>query len=292
MIQIKGFFLLEIPLNSGAAQHLLYLKEHTEKDVPSGSALFVGNIDYGGNRTLQDLDEILRCLFDGFGEIVDISVSNFAEDGDLKEHEHRSAYDSWNEVDWDPEILPASTNHEKRSRFAHVFFSSPSAVEGILSARSRDFLELGRQVATKYGLAERGRLKSATLIASTFSLRGIDLNEVRTKINSDLEAHEKRETIERESRLHASEHADADGFITVVNNKKRNPTANIGKPSDRSSGTARKRAKKKNVELKNFYRFQKRDQRKSEIETLRKKFEEDTQKLKKMKLSQKFQVLS
>jgi hypothetical protein len=50
----------------------------------------------------------------------------------------------------------------------------------------------------------------------------------------------------------------------------------------------RARQPKKNLELKNFYRFQIRDEKMKQLDMLRKKFEEDKQKVAKMKESRKF----
>ncbi len=56
----------------------------------------------------------------------------------------------------------------------------------------------------------------------------------------------------------------------------------------RGSAHQRSRTKKKDTELKNFYRFQIRDDKMKQLDTLRKKFEEDKERVAKMKDARKF----
>jgi ribosomal RNA-processing protein 7 len=49
-----------------------------------------------------------------------------------------------------------------------------------------------------------------------------------------------------------------------------------------------RKRKKKNTELKNFYRFQIRDDKMKQLDVLRKKFEEDKERVIKMKEARKF----
>lgn len=56
----------------------------------------------------------------------------------------------------------------------------------------------------------------------------------------------------------------------------------------RGSGQTRARGQKKAKELKNFYRFQMREERQSKLAELRKKFEEDKQRVARMKANRSF----
>lgn len=58
--------------------------------------------------------------------------------------------------------------------------------------------------------------------------------------------------------------------------------------SRRGSGQTRARGKKKTKELKNFYRFQMREERQSKLAELRKKFAEDKLKVARMKANRSF----
>lgn len=50
----------------------------------------------------------------------------------------------------------------------------------------------------------------------------------------------------------------------------------------------RHRKKKKNTELKNFYRYQVREEKMKQLDMLRKKFDEDKERITKMKEARKF----
>ena len=82
---------------------------------------------------------------------------------------------------------------------------------------------------------------------------------------------------------------DADGFQLVKPRKKRTRMEDLPR---RSSGTQRLRKKKRtggsSTELKNFYRFQQREEAQRKVLELRKKFEEDKQKVAAMKAARKF----
>ena len=56
----------------------------------------------------------------------------------------------------------------------------------------------------------------------------------------------------------------------------------------RGSGQTRARGEKKTKELKNFYRFQMREERQSKLAELRKKFEDDKQRVARMKANRSF----
>ncbi len=77
--------------------------------------------------------------------------------------------------------------------------------------------------------------------------------------------------------------ADADGFITFKSRKKR-------KREQQKRGTSgpRSRKKSKKYELKNFYRFQMREEKRNQLADLRRKFEEDKLQVAKMKEARKF----
>ena len=56
----------------------------------------------------------------------------------------------------------------------------------------------------------------------------------------------------------------------------------------RGSGQTRARGEKKTKELKNFYRFQMREEKQSKLAELRKKFEDDKQRVARMKANRSF----
>lgn len=77
---VKDFRAICVPLGVGAATHTLYLKEHTSSTQEKGKSklLFVGNVDYGQQvLSHTELDTFLRDMFDGFGDIEAIAISEF-----------------------------------------------------------------------------------------------------------------------------------------------------------------------------------------------------------------------
>ena len=87
---------------------------------------------------------------------------------------------------------------------------------------------------------------------------------------------------ERDERLCELQEPDEEGWVTVVPKGKKRLT--VGE----KSVSQRVRRKKKNKELLNFYSFQLRESRREQIAQLRKKFEEDKQKVLSMKTKRKF----
>ena len=81
------------------------------------------------------------------------------------------------------------------------------------------------------------------------------------------------------------EEMDDDGFIMAKPRKKRKRQ---GTTPVHAKGVKRSRSSTKNKELKNFYRFQMREEKRSKLAELRKKFEEDKEKIAQMKAARKF----
>jgi ribosomal RNA-processing protein 7 len=73
-------------------------------------------------------------------------------------------------------------------------------------------------------------------------------------------------------------------------NRTKRKRDDIGKADINTMGDKPKnrKRKKKNTELKNFYRFQIRDDKMKQLDVLRKKFEEDKERVTKMKEARKF----
>lgn len=89
-----------------------------------------------------------------------------------------------------------------------------------------------------------------------------------------------------QSRNHSFTHS---GFITVLNrNNKKRKRNDDNKRTGTEQPRHRGEKKKKNKELKNFYTFQIKEQKIEKLELLRKKFEEDKERVAAMKAARKF----
>lgn len=78
---------------------------------------------------------------------------------------------------------------------------------------------------------------------------------------------------------------DEDGFMMMKPRKKRKRQ---GTAPVHSKGVKRSRSGAKNKELKNFYRFQMREEKRTKLAELRQKFEQDKEKIAQMKAARKF----
>ena len=119
------------------------------------------------------------------------------------------------------------------------------------------------------------------------SMNALPRSVLLEECNTVMEAFEHAEEESRRAQESAKAQPDDDGFITVTY------TAAVGSKTEledtsalRRKGNKRNRKKKQTTgadELTDFYRFQRRDNRKRSLEDLRKQFEEDLKKVKKMK---------
>lgn len=106
----------------------------------------------------------------------------------------------------------------------------------------------------------------------------IPLNKYKNEVELALEECKRKEEEALEERKKREAEEKDDGWIMVK--KRKNPTD--------ISEIAKKTKKKKNTELKNFYRFQFREEKRNRLAQLREQFEKDKEKIKKMKEQRKF----
>lgn len=174
---------------------MLFVKEHRDSKVPEdhGKVLFVGNIDYGFDRSLEEIDGYLRALFGIFGEIVGVSVSSF-------------------------ESAESSVEHDTRARFAHVTYRTRSALKSALKADDKVFCERGVVVAQEFG--NRLPLSHKALInqiRSKFMWVDTSVDDLRADVDEFMLRFEEEELAEKKDLEHRAKHADADGFVLVQN---------------------------------------------------------------------------
>jgi len=204
MRSIKGYRSVALPIcEDGSGLHYIYIKEHSDKGsslqdpsqvtVPrSGKVLFVGNVDYFhsscDNNNEDYVQEIIRVLFQNFGEIDSVSVSKFQEDG-------RSVL-------------------EEKTRFAHVSFMKKNSVKAALTANDQLYHDIGRTIAEKYG-------KSFTVKSSLDILKSqplffdVKASELKESIASFMKEFDENEEIKLLELKRKSEIPDDDGFVLV-----------------------------------------------------------------------------
>jgi len=247
-------------------------QEHTSASSEKGKSkvLFVGNVDYGCSAmSHDDVDAYLRAVFGVFGTISAIALSQLKED--------RS-------------VSPG------QARFAHVEFTKQSSVVAALDASDDEYTRISEGLAKIYGIASACRGKSSAELKARYTLSGVqDVDELREDINMALQDFEDEEEARRREMIRRTKEPDADGFITAGPTKKNKrmdhpPGAKHG--NKRGKGIRARAAKKKSPkELTNFYRFQMKEQKRGELNSLRQKFEEDRARIASIKAQRGFNPL-
>eukprot|EP01032_Pedospumella_encystans_P009212 gene9212-10867_t len=276
MKNVKGFRIIEVPLSESLeGVHPLYIKEHSGNKVSkesAGKVLFVGNVDYRINMTHEDISEYLRLLFGRFGDVGDVSVSQLAADSTAN------------------------------SRCAHLEFTKKSSLKLALTAADDDYATACKEVCEQFGLDVRK--KTAGEIKLMFSFVDVNPAELQEEVDAYMADFDEQEHIMRQEREERLNQVDEDGFMPVKNRNKRKRSQESGNITNEASdehnydsidtntrrtGAPRARKQsKKTTELKNFYRFQIKEEKIKDLDNLRKKFAEDRERVAKMKEQRKF----
>uniref|UniRef100_A0A7S2S2W7 Ribosomal RNA-processing protein 7 C-terminal domain-containing protein n=1 Tax=Mucochytrium quahogii TaxID=96639 RepID=A0A7S2S2W7_9STRA len=164
--------------------------------------------------------------------------------------------------------------------FARVTFASSKGLKKLMSLG-------GKKKALEFGKGAEGRddvedgRKSGTKLVGLEEYQaerpGLDV------LKQETEEYMKKfhEFEEEERRREMEKQADDDGFTVV---KYRKSSRGVGPEGDANEPPR----KKKKKELKNFYRFQMREEKRDKLLELRKKFEEDKLHIQRLKDSRKF----
>ena len=266
MKYIKDFRLLQIPVGSpsNSLNHWLYIKEHkgASENSGGGRTLFVGNVDYCKWRPVDEIDGIMRTLFSVFGTIEAVSLSDV------------------------PSSSSSCSILDRKSRFVHVQFESKKSLKAALNTEDSEYVSHCDKVVQLYGFSPLSfESKSAKEIRKSFVIPYEDPIELDVELTDFMRSFEEGELAEKRERERRTREADEDGFIMPkVRSKKKRKAAD-----KRGTGDVRTRSKKvKTYELKNFYRFQIREEKVKKLDVLRKKFEEDKEKIAAMKAQRKF----
>ena len=139
---VKGFKVLDVPLGPGLAIHSFYLKEHSENKVnkANGTTLFVGNVHYRFDLTNENIHDFMHDLFNVFGDIESVSLSDFPIDCTL------------------PNLSTL-----RNSAFAHVEFKKKSSLKAALSSNSGPIYdEIKVKISSKWGFKHTSSQKRNT----------------------------------------------------------------------------------------------------------------------------------
>eukprot|EP01138_Halocafeteria_seosinensis_P003079 gb/GECG01003147.1/.p1 GENE.gb/GECG01003147.1/~~gb/GECG01003147.1/.p1 ORF type:complete len:339 (+),score=61.14 gb/GECG01003147.1/:1-1017(+) len=109
-----------------------------------------------------------------------------------------------------------------------------------------------------------------------------DPDTLQAEVDEYMKTFEIKEKESEEEKKRMAQQPDEEGFVTVTS-KKRTPTV-----ADEQSSNMKRKRKRGSLEKPNFYRFQLREQKKSELDALQEKFEEDKAKIARIKAARKF----
>lgn len=306
---IKGYLPVRLSLqDNNDDETFFYIKQHFGSD---NATLFVANVPC---IPVISSRKLLLSLFARFGNVQRVTVienpRNNQNETSITIFENKR-----------PSFLPPQQdgNHGK---FAHVVFSSPKEMKRVLrevtkimSQQTEEGLLLERiEIQTLQDESkrqeesrsnnnddsdddhhEKDESKTGILaVAQRYraSCHELSRESLLKECNSIMEQYEDEEEAEKRARSSNDGEPDEDGFITVSYS-----SSNIGSKRDleqagggrRRGGSKRSRKKKDpNEGFTDFYRFQTKESRKLGLQDLRKRFEQDLAKVKKMKEERKY----
>jgi hypothetical protein len=188
---VQGYRPLAVPLPFESATHTFYLKEHTENNAieADGRTMVLSNIDYGGDRSDEELEEIFIKLFHPT-PIEGIAISNL-------EGLHTTPF---------------------TARFAHVQFEDRKTMMEILRKPDSEFEE--NKLSLQTYLSSLSPPSSQEMVRLEMENRIVNEEELLELLNSELTAFRERQRELEEEQMKAGEEPDEDGFVTVVYNNK------------------------------------------------------------------------
>ncbi|XP_034567104.1 ribosomal RNA-processing protein 7 homolog A [Notolabrus celidotus] len=261
-----GFTVLSIQFDSdSSAQHKLYIKEHkvrAEKSShrPLDRTLFVLNIPPYCS------EAVITELFSQFGSVESVEL----RDQPGSSHESGPKLSKF--------FRPAS---KQGFKVGYIVFSQTSGV----TAAKKHSHDVPLVVSTE----QRPVMTGVQKWIQTYRESLIHPDKLQQKVDSFMEGHDKRkeEEAQRQKKEAEQQQEDEEGWVKVTRGQK-------GTKARPHSEAANKRTlqketnKKKRKELMNFYTWQHRNTQKEHIAELRKKFEEDKQRIALLRAQRKF----
>ncbi|XP_038129685.1 ribosomal RNA-processing protein 7 homolog A [Cyprinodon tularosa] len=261
-----GFTVLSLQFSSDSvAQHSLYVKEHkvrTEKSSyrPLDRTLFVLNVPpYCSESVVKD-------LFSRFGSITSV---------ELRDHPGSSE-------DSGPKLSKIFRPVSKQGfKVGYIVFESPSSIGAAKSHPHDDPLV----VSTEQRPVETGIQKWIHQYTKSF----IHPDKLQLTVDSFMQDYDRRkeEEAERQRQEAEKQQEDEEGWVKVTRGHK----GAMARPHSEAANQRtlqREGRKNKRKELMNFYTWQHRNTQKEHIAELRKKFEEDKQRIALMRAQRKF----
>ncbi|KAM9933604.1 hypothetical protein OXX80_006778 [Metschnikowia pulcherrima] len=280
--EIKGFQILKVKLPEGDGTHYVYFRKHEVKGPQaaqniSGRSLFVFNTPIETNVAVlrkyfqqvaigATVENFLASPLTDMEEDVYIDLTKFTSDlhyevaeGDTKEIASKL-----------PKNCGIVTFIDKAS--FQLAFNALKRLSGDKKSTNWPVPSLGSQFLL-------GKLKAKVL----------DPNELARDVSKALESFNRAEQESKEELQKQTEIVDEDGFTLVVGSHTKTKAGMLGKQKllqTKEHEKIKKKMKKK--EKDDFYRFQLREQKKTEMNDLLHKFKQDQERVKLMKERKRF----
>ncbi|KYR00234.1 hypothetical protein DLAC_03392 [Tieghemostelium lacteum] len=249
---INGFSVVPVHLESSNIKKYLYIKKETGKKWPQNKTLFVCNLP----NDCTTLESVRRYFKNDNIESVEFTVHNDKQQNEEEDEDQMDVDDFEN---WDEKVEKAS------SGVAHLVFKDSDSLQSFLKKSLNVLIE---PVPTIDGFEQMLKNYQQKYVE--------DYDQLQQSLDKIIMDYDKKVLQQKiQARLNKNQEDD-EGFVLVGNSG--------GKALSVEQIKAREEKKKQ----KNFYGFQHRQQKKEELDTLRKKFEEDKQRISKMQAGRKF----
>ncbi|KAJ2063574.1 hypothetical protein GGI17_001649 [Coemansia sp. S146] len=286
--ELSGYKVLPVQIAGGTGTHYLYFKQHTSKRedplLPSSRTIYISNIP--ADATERDL----RRLFQGMARVARVVFHSAVGQDAVKVA--AAAAQATSEISKSSKVVKgkskATTEVTKTQQVAPLLSSGGSAHVVLL-----EDVELGAVLGMKAGVREWAIDNSHGLARHVLDYGAARpaVDAVRADVDAFMARFEEAQ-YERERMLEQQQNvADADGFIPVVRRarggKNTDGTASVTAMSTdeaREAGAARKEP----TTYANLYRFQARERKRDQLVDLRRKFEEDKEKIARMRQARQF----
>ncbi|GAM21326.1 hypothetical protein SAMD00019534_045010 [Acytostelium subglobosum LB1] len=245
---ISGFNILPVSIPNTPIKKYIYYKKETSKKWPINKTLFVANLPQSCTTLLE-----VQVLF----QSTDIESVHFGAANNAAEQSAAQG------------VVPTTSDDAKENTgVAHIVMSSPKTLQELMQYLTT--LEVQLPVHTTDGYDDMMNEEQSKIIS--------DYDKLQATLDQIMMDYDKRLLIEQNERRQQSTQPDEDGFVLVTGSNK----------NFKPMTTEEAKALNDSRRHKNFYSFQQRQQKKQELDDLRKKFEEDKQKIAKMSAARKF----
>ncbi|KAJ2884192.1 hypothetical protein H4R27_002258 [Coemansia aciculifera] len=286
--ELSGYKVLPVQIAGGTGTHYLYFKQHTSKRedplLPSSRTIYISNIP--ADATERDL----RRLFQGVARVARVVFHSAVGQDAVKVA--AAAAQATSEISKISKVIkgkPKATAEVTKVQQVAPLLSSGGSAHVVLL----EDVELGAVLGMKAGVREWAIDSSHGLARHVLDYGAARpaVDAVRADVDAFMARFEEAQ-YERDRMLEQQQNvADADGFIPVVRRarggKNTDGTASVTAMSTdeaREAGAARKEP----TTYANLYRFQARERKRDQLVDLRRKFEEDKEKIARMRQARQF----